>query len=221
MTLQYRLREPEGAPAGALVLLHGRGADENDLWPLLEALDPDRRFVGATPRGPLSLPPGGAHWYVVRQVGYPDPETFFPTYEKLTAWLDAFLEDQSIDPAHLVLGGFSQGAVMSYALTFGPGRPCPAALLTFSGFIPEVEGFDPDLERARDLPVSIGHGIHDPIISVEFGRDARDRLEKAGADVAYRESPMPHAIDPEWLYEVRDRVKALTTQPRSSSKSSS
>jgi phospholipase/carboxylesterase len=221
MTLQSRIRDAEGSPAGALVLLHGRGADENDLWPLLEALDPDRRFAGATPRGPLSLPPGGAHWYVVRRVGFPDPETFFPTYEKLRSWLDAFLEDHSVDPARLVLGGFSQGAVMSYALALGPGRPRPAALVAFSGFIPEIEGFELDLERARDLPVSIGHGIHDPIISVEFGRDARDRLAEAGADIAYRESPIPHAIDPEWLYEVRDRIHAPRAQSRNSSKSSS
>ena len=46
-------------------------------------LDPERRLLGATARGPLSLPPGGAHWYVVRRVGYPDPETFHATYPQL------------------------------------------------------------------------------------------------------------------------------------------
>jgi phospholipase/carboxylesterase len=207
--LPFRSRDARGDPEGALVLLHGRGADENDLWPLLDALDPDRRLVGATPRGPLSLPPGGAHWYVVRQVGYPDPETFFPTYEKLAAWLDEFLAERGVDPADLVIGGFSQGAVMSYALTLGPDRPRPAALIPFSGFIPNVEGFELDMARAEDLPVSIGHGTYDPVISVEFGREARDRLVEAGANVEYRESPMAHSIDPEWLYEVRDRLKRL------------
>ena len=75
-------------PEGALVLLHGRGADEHDLFPLLDMLDPERRLLGATARGPLSLPPGGAHWYVVRRVGYPDPETFHSTYPELAGWLD-------------------------------------------------------------------------------------------------------------------------------------
>ncbi len=62
------------------MLLHGRGTSELDLLPLLDELDPERRLVGVTPRGPLSLPPGGAHWYAVRQIGYPDPATFDATY---------------------------------------------------------------------------------------------------------------------------------------------
>ena len=49
-----------GEPEGALVLLHGRGADEHDLFPLLDLLDPERRLLGITPGGPLALPPGGA-----------------------------------------------------------------------------------------------------------------------------------------------------------------
>ena len=78
--LTARRREAEGEPEGALVLIHGRGADENDLFPVLDYLDPERRFLGVTPRGPLSLPPGGAHWYMVREIGYPDRETFLHSY---------------------------------------------------------------------------------------------------------------------------------------------
>ena len=81
-------RPPAGEPAGALVLLHGRGADEHDLYPLLDALDPERRLAGYTPRGPLSLPPGGAHWYRLGGIPTPDPATFFPTFEQAAAWLD-------------------------------------------------------------------------------------------------------------------------------------
>ena len=69
-----------GEAAGALVLLHGRGADENDLFPLLDELDPEQRLHGYTPRGPLSLPPGGAHWYVLGGLGTPERETFAASY---------------------------------------------------------------------------------------------------------------------------------------------
>src|SRR5215212_1883001 len=199
LLMQSLYRPAAGDPEGALVLLHGRGADENDLFPLLDMLDPERRLLGATARGPLTLPPGGAHWYVVRRVGYPDPETFNSTYPELSSWLSELLAEHGISPERTVLGGFSQGSVMAYALGLGPGRPRPAGILALSGFLPRVEGFELDLAKAAGLPVAIGHGTHDPVISVEFGRDARDRLLDAGARVTYRESPMPHTIDPAFL----------------------
>jgi phospholipase/carboxylesterase len=216
--MQSLYRPAAAEPEGALVLLHGRGADERDLFPLLDLLDPDRRLLGATARGPLSLPPGGAHWYIVRRVGYPDPETFNATYPELAAWLDGMLAEHGIPPERTILGGFSQGSVMSYALGLGPGRPRPAGIMALSGFLPTVEGFDLDLAKARDLPVAIGHGTHDPVISVEFGRDARDRLTEAGARVTYRESPMPHTIDPQFLRELQqvwlpEALSAAAEQP--------
>jgi phospholipase/carboxylesterase len=195
------LREPAGEPAGALVLFHGRGADEYDLYPLFDILDPERRLLGVTPRGPFSFPPGGAHWYALREVGFPDRDTFLDTYENVGAWLDGFLEEHGIGVDRTVLGGFSQGAVMAYSFSLGPGRPRPAATIALSGFIPTVEGFELDLTQIP--PVAIGHGVYDPIIPVEFGRRARTLLEEAGASVLYREYPVPHAIDPSFLVELR------------------
>jgi phospholipase/carboxylesterase len=84
--------------------------------------------------------------------------------------------------------------VVSYALALGRGRPRPAALLAMSGFIPRVEGFELDLESAFP-PIGIVHGTYDPVIPVEFGREARDLLTAAGADVTYREYPIEHWID--------------------------
>jgi phospholipase/carboxylesterase len=216
--MQSLYRPAAANPEGALVLLHGRGADERDLFPLLDVLDPDRRLLGATARGPLTLPPGGAHWYVVRQVGFPDPATFHSTFPELAGWLDGMLAEHGIPPERTILGGFSQGSVMSYALGLGPGRPRPAGIMALSGFLPTVDDFELDLGKARDLPVAIGHGTHDPVISVEFGRDARDRLSAAGADVTYRESPMAHTIDPGFLRELRDTwlpeaISAAAEQP--------
>ena len=194
-------RPPAGEAAGALVLFHGRGADEHDLYPLLDVLDPERRLHGYCPRGPLSLPPGGAHWYVVPRVGYPDPTTFASSYAEAGAWLD------SLPHERVVVGGFSQGAVMSLALGLGVGRPRPAAVIALSGFIPEVDGWKLDTERPFP-PIAIGHGTLDPVIPVEFARRARRLLEAAGAEVLYRESPMGHQIDPSFLVEVRALVEA-------------
>ena len=204
--LVEELRTPEGEPAGALVLLHGRGTSEQDLAPLLDVLDPRGRLVGAFPRGPLQLPPIGYHWYAVEQVGYPDPETFLATFERLRSWLAGLAERTGVPIERTVLGGFSQGAVWAWAMGLGPGRPRPAGILAMSGFIPTVPGFDLQLDGLEGLPVAITHGSQDPVISADLGRDARDRARAAGADVVYRETEVPHIVDPrivpglvEWL----------------------
>ena len=204
--LVHELRPAEGDPDGALVLLHGRGTSERDLLPLLDELDPDRRLVGVTPRGPLSLPPGGAHWYKVRSVGFPGPETFLPTYERLSGWFDALPDELGVPRERTVLGGFSQGAVMAYALALGEGRERPAALIALSGFMPTVEGFALDLDGLDGYPVAIGHGRFDPVIEARFGGEARERLVEAGADVLWRESPIAHTLDEEFLPELREFV---------------
>lgn len=184
------------SPTGAVVLTHGRGADAGDLEPLLALLDPDRRLLGIFPRGPLALPPGGRHWYVVREIGFPDPGTFLPTVAELSAYLDGVLREHELGWERTVLGGFSQGAVISYALGLAAERPRPAGILAFSGFIPTVDGFELDLESRAGLPVAIAHGSQDPVIGVEFARQARERLEGAGLGISYREDPVGHTIAP-------------------------
>jgi phospholipase/carboxylesterase len=191
------------------VLTHGRGADEHDLHPLADALDPERRLVAMLPRGPLRLPPGGAHWYVVHQVGRPDPATFLPTYAALGAWVDAAAAASGVTADRVVLAGFSQGAVMSYAVGLGSGRPRPAGIIALSGFVPDVDGWEPDLDARRDLPVAIGHGTLDPVIGVDFGRRARALLEAGGLDVRYQESPMGHSIDPAFLDGLRGWLRSV------------
>ena len=197
MTLTYLERPARGEAEGVLVLLHGRGADERDLYPLLDVLDPERRLLGVTPRGPLSLPPGGAHWYALYRLGFPDPATFSETFPRLVEWVDGL----GFPAERTVIGGFSQGGVMAYALGLAAGRPRPAALVALSSFIPTVPGYDLDFESPFP-PIAIGHGTYDEVIGVEWGRAARDRLTEAGADLLYRETPMGHSIDPAFLGEL-------------------
>ena len=207
--LVHRLREPAGEPEGALVLNHGRGADENDLYGLLDALDPERRLLGVTTGAPLTgIPPGGRHWYLVPRVGYPDPVTFAGSYRALTGFLDGLLAERGIGWESTVIGGFSMGAVMSYAVGLGPARPSPRAILAFSGFVPTVEGWSPDLDGRTGLPVLIHHGRNDPIISVEFGRAARELLTGGGLEVDYLETEAGHSLPPEAVARAAALVSA-------------
>lgn len=209
MGLVHLVREPAGEPQGALILNHGRGTDERDLHDLLDVLDPERRLLGITPGAPLTnVPPGGRHWYLVPRVGHPDPGTFHDSYRQLTELVDGILEERGIGWERAVIGGFSMGAVMSYAVGLGPDRPSPAAILALSGFIPAVEGWHAELGGREGLPVLIHHGRQDPIMSVEFGRRAAELLRGGGLDVTYLESDAGHWLPPEVVPRARELVQA-------------
>ena len=195
-TLTVRERPAEGEPDGLLVLHHGRGADELDLLGLADLLDPARRLHLVAPRAPLSLPGlPGYHWYVVPRVGYPDPDTFEAARRALGELHDELWQRTGIGPERTVLGGFSMGSVMSYALALSGDRPKPAGLLAFSGFVPVVAGWEPDLAGRAGLAALIAHGRADPVIGVQFGRRARDMLTGGGLQVEYHESDVGHQID--------------------------
>jgi phospholipase/carboxylesterase len=196
-SLEFRERPPAGVADGLLVLHHGRGSDENDLLSLGDELDRERRLHVVTPRAPLTLDGWpGYHWYVVPRVGYPDPETFHAAYARLAAFHDELWERTGIAPERTVLGGFSMGSVMSYSLGLGPDRPAPAAILAFSGFVPVVDGWEPDHAGRPGLRVFIAHGRRDPIMSIGFAHRARALLEEGGLGVEYHESDVGHSIDP-------------------------
>jgi phospholipase/carboxylesterase len=207
--LTFRERPADGQASGLLVLHHGRGADEHDLLPLGDVLDPEHRLHVVTPRGPLTLDGWpGYHWYVVPRVGYPDPETFWAAHRALAELHDELWERTGIAPDRTVFGGFSMGSVMSYALGLTAERPVPAGILAFSGFIPVVEGWEPDLEGRRGMPVFIAHGRRDPVMEVGFARSARELLEGAGFEVEYHESDAGHHIDPAHIPAAIEWVQA-------------
>jgi phospholipase/carboxylesterase len=198
--LVYLERPAAGEPEGLLVLHHGRGADERDLLGLADLLDPDGRLRVVTPRAPLALDGSpGYHWYLVPRVGYPDHDTFQATRAALAELHDGLWEKTGIEPSRTVLGGFSMGAVMSYAMALSADRPPVAGILAFSGFVPAVDGWQPRFEDRQGTRAFIAHGRRDPIIEVGFADRARRLLEHGGLAVEYHESDLGHQIDPAQL----------------------
>lgn len=211
----FRERPATGEPLGLLVLHHGRGADENDLLSLGNALDPERQLHVVTPRAPLEIPGWpGHHWYVVPRVGFPDPDTFHASFSELAAFHEELWTRTGIEPGRTVLGGFSMGSVMSYALGLGAGRPAPAGLLVFSGFVPTVEGWRADLAGRPNLRAFIAHGTRDPVIEVEFARRAHELLRSGGLETEYHESEVGHQIDPAYIGEAQRFVADTLARAR-------
>ena len=111
------------------------------------------------------------HKYVVREIGRPDPNTFLPTLAATGDWMDTVAAAHGVESGRVVVAGFSQGCVMSYALGFGAGRPRPAGVIALSGFVPTAPGFELDLAGRTGMPVAIGHGTLRPgYRRVEWGR---------------------------------------------------
>ncbi|MDX6602485.1 MAG: phospholipase/carboxylesterase [Solirubrobacterales bacterium] len=166
-----------------------------------------------TPRAPLTLGDSpGFHWYLVPRVGYPDPKTFHAARAALAELHDGLWQKTEVEPARTVLGGFSMGAVMSYAMAFSGERPAVAGVLAFSGFVPTVEDWDPEFEDRQGTRAFVAHGRRDPIMGIDFARRARELLTAAGIAVDYHESDLGHQIDPGhlaaaagWLDEVLPR----------------
>jgi phospholipase/carboxylesterase len=197
VALTFAERPARTEPEGLLILHHGRGSDEQDLIGLAPVFDPEERLHVVAPRAPLQLRGSpGYHWYLVPRVGYPDPDSFRAAYQELAAFHDEQWERTGIGPDRTVLGGFSMGTVMSYALGLGGDRPAPAGILALSGFVPTAEGWHPSLEDRKATKVLIAHGRQDMVIPVTFARRAHELLEQAGFDVDYRESEAAHHVDP-------------------------
>ena len=194
--LGYLERPADGAVRGLLVLHHGRGADEQDLLPLAEVLDPDRAWHVVSPQAPLTVPGWpGRHWYHVPHVGYPDPDTFRGSVDALAELHDHLWSQTGVGADRTVLGGFSMGTVMSYAMGLSADRPAPAGILALSGFVPTVDGWAPSLEDRLGLQAFIAHGRQDGTIPIEFARQAHDLLASGGLDVEYHEFDGGHNVE--------------------------
>ncbi len=210
-SLRFIERPARGEAAGVLFLHHGRGTHEGDLIGLADLLDPQQRLHVIAPRAPLQI--GGMpgfHWYRVPRVGYPEPESFFEAKALLAAFHDGVWARTGVGPEKTVLGGFSMGAVMSYAMAFSADRPAVAGVMALSGFIPTLDEWEPEFAGRNSTRVFIAHGRLDPIIGVDFAQAAHERIASAGLEVEYHESDAGHSIEPDDVIPIKDWLRAVT-----------
>jgi len=144
----------------------------------------------------------------VPRVGYPEPASFRASLDALVALHAELVARLGLGPDRTILGGFSQGTVMSYAAGLGAGLPAPAGILALSGFIPTVPDWTADLSDRTDLRVFIAHGTRDGVIGVDFARDAREQLRAGGIEPDYHEFAGGHHIDPRGLEEMADWLRS-------------
>ena len=214
LSLTHLVREPEVAPPAGdkpplMLLLHGVGSHEHDLFDLAPHLDP--RFLVLSLRAPITLRPGAFAWYPVdfTPQGIVSDETQAEaSRQKILAFIDEAVEAYGADPARVFLGGFSQGAIMSlFAALTAPERV--AGVVPMSGrLLPDAwHNRAPD-DALRGLPVFAVHGTYDNVLPVALGREIRDKLLTLPLDFAYREYPMAHEISQASLSDIADWLTA-------------
>lgn len=206
LTLKHLVRESVGAgrmPPPLLLLLHGVGSDEHDLFALAPYLD--ARFLVVSARAPVALDYGGYGWFRIDFTPrgmVADVEQARESLGMLPGFVDELVETYGADAGRVYLLGFSQGAMMGLALTLT--RPeIIAGLVAMSGRLPrEAIEVEPDPEALKGKPVLVTHGLYDPVLPVENGRGIRDRLAALPVELTYREYPMQHEVSPESLRDV-------------------
>jgi phospholipase/carboxylesterase len=209
LSLVHRTLIPRkgNGPYPTVIALHGRGSEEGDLLGLAPYLDD--RLLWISPRAPLELGPG-YEWYRLEGIGQPVEPTFATAVKQTAQFIDEALAAYPVDRQRVFLFGFSQGGMMSYAHAIS--RPeISNGVMIHSSYLPlpSIQLAGPvKLDAVRGKPFLVLHGQHDPLIPVARGRQARDWLHEAGADVTYHEYPMGHTVSEHSIAAMNDWLSA-------------
>jgi phospholipase/carboxylesterase len=192
-------------PYPALILLHGRGSNEDDLLGLTPYLDP--RLFTISVRAPFPFPFGGFTWYDLQEVGAPDETGFSESYDRIVSFLDGAKKEYPIDPNRIFLLGFSMGSVMCFALSLT--RPEEIrGVIAHSGYIPEQSSLSLRMKNLEKTGFFVAHGTVDPVIPIKFGRRANELLSQSNAQFVYKEYPIGHQVSEESLRDLTDWLHA-------------
>jgi phospholipase/carboxylesterase len=207
LSLSHLVRKPDAPGDGrppALILLHGVGSNERDLFGLAPELDP--RFFVVSARGPITRQPGSYAWFSVQflPTGFLiDESEAEKSRQLLLGFTEEVVAEYEVDPKRVFLMGFSQGCIISlYTALTEPERY--RGVVGMSGrLLPQAVPKLASPERLKSFPLLIVHGTEDTTIGIEYGRSIRQQLSNLPVDLDYREYPMGHWVTPQSLADVR------------------
>ncbi|GJQ21210.1 MAG: phospholipase [Bacteroidia bacterium] len=204
-----RARPDAGHPA--VILLHGRGASEDDLLGLSPYFDP--HFLIIAVRAPLEFGYGGFTWYDLQEIGAPEPAQFAQSYERLVKFIDDVRTHYPVDPERIVLVGFSMGGVMAYAVSLTEPEKIHS-VVAHSAYLPENSNLVFRWGALKGKGFFVAHGAADPVIRVEYARRAKTLLERTEADLVYREYPLQHSMSEESVMDFTQWLRFRIFDPR-------
>lgn len=206
-SLTHLVRNPapasESSPAPLLLLLHGIGSNEEDLFGLAPYLD--KRFLMISARAPVVMGPGSYGWFNIEFTPFgmvADVEQAKRSLRQLAEFIDELVETYGVEGRCVYLMGFSQGAMMSLAVALTEPEKIAGAVIMSGRFPAQVLEESHDAQALKGKPFIVTHGIYDPVLPIEHGREVRESLEALGVELTYREYPMGHEVSIESLRDV-------------------
>ncbi len=205
LPLIHLVRQPmiEAGTPPLLLLLHGIGSNEYDLYGLAPFLD--KRFLIISIRAPNTLGPGSYAWFEVNftQQGLViKPEQAEASLKTLITFVKEAITAYGADPKQVYLMGFSQGAIMSACIALMQPELVAGAVLMSGRIPPEIHPLIASHEELSGLPLLVVHGTTDMVLPITYGRDSREFLSSLPVKLTYHEYPMGHEVSQESLRDV-------------------
>ena len=206
--IEFLVREPkikkEKNPL--LLLLHGYGSNEEDLFSFATEL-PDEYYV-VSARAPYDLQPYGHAWYAItfdaEQNKFSDDNQAIESRDLIANFIDQLISELPIDSENVTLIGFSQGTILSYAVALSYPEKIKR-VVALSGYLNEgilASGYEN--KDFSNLKMYISHGTQDQVIPVDWARKAPEALKNLGIELTFKEYPIGHGVSPQNFHDLKN-----------------
>ena len=208
MNLHYLIREPKikQQQNPVLILLHGYGSNEEDLFTFASEL-PEEYYVISV-RAPYNLQPYGHAWYAIHfdadENKFSDDNQARASRDIIAEFIDEITNQYPIDKNQVTLIGFSQGAILSYATALSYPEKV-ARVVALSGYLNEKILTEDFINKDnKHLQFFVSHGSVDQVIPVEWARKTKPFIENLGLPIEYHEYPVGHGVAPQNFYDFKN-----------------
>lgn len=213
LMLKYKVYQPdpETTMPGLILLLHGIGSNEEDLFRLAGHFPPGFMVVSA--RAPYTISPGKYTWF---ELGFSNGERIINATQAeksrlvINTFIGQLIDKYSLDNKKVFLGGFSQGGIMSYSVGLTFPHKLVGIFILSSRLLPEVKPQIKSREELKNLQIFIGHGKNDQVLPLAYAQDALAYLQPLSDNIIYQEYEMVHTVGDQEMSDLVDWISAKT-----------
>ncbi|WP_298392630.1 dienelactone hydrolase family protein [Flavobacterium sp.] len=208
MTLQHLVREPKVKKDKnpLLLLLHGYGSNEEDLFSFASELPEEYYVISA--RAPYDMMYGSYAWYAINfdadENKFSDIEQAQQSRDVIANFIGELVENYAIDAEDVTLIGFSQGCILSYAIAVSYPSKVQRVVAMSGYFNEEIATANFKQNNLSKLKIFASHGSVDQVVPVDWARNSIPKLKDLGIDITYKEYPVGHGVAPQNFYDFKN-----------------